>query len=153
MPKSQYALIIALPEGTVNHYLLSASQVAIGRGDGNSIVIDWETISTRHCCLKRSKAGFDLIDLDSTNGTKRKGETVRDKPVALTHGDSLVFGTNVKARFVELEEILEQEAPPAASDGTRTQRLELNPKLPEMPSINPVAAAVAKAGKARNRVG
>lgn len=151
MPKSQYALIIALPEGTVNHYLLSASEITIGRGEGNAIVIDWETISNRHCRLRRRETGFELVDLGSTNGTKCKGDPVRDQPVRLAHGDTLVFGTNVKARYVELEEILDREAPAQPSQGAVTQRLKVNPRLPEMPSINPVAAAVAKAGKARNQ--
>jgi pSer/pThr/pTyr-binding forkhead associated (FHA) protein len=151
MSQSQYALIVALPEGTIHHYLLSAKEITIGRGEGNAIVLDWETVSSRHCCLKRTEKGFDLIDLNSTNGTKLKGEPVSEKPVSLSHGDAMVIGTNVKARFVELEEITEQEKKTPANQGGRTQRLQVTPKLPEMPSINPVAAAVAKAGKQGGR--
>lgn len=147
MATTHYALIVALPEGTIHHYLLSGAEITIGRGDENAIVLDWETVSSRHCLLKRTDKGFDLLDLNSTNGTKHKGDRLRDKPVSLAHGDSLVIGTNVKARFVELEEVLDKKKKSSSGPGSRTQRLQITPKLPEMPSINPVAAAVAKAGK------
>lgn len=146
MPKSHYALIVALPEGTIHHYLLSGEKISIGRGEENAIILDWETVSSRHCVLKRTEKGFDLLDLNSTNGTKFKGSPVGEKPVSLSHGDSLVIGTNVKARFVELQEAVEKEKK-SSSPGSRTQQIQIAPKLPEMPSINPVAAAVAKAGK------
>lgn len=147
MTSSRYCLVVALPEGSVKHFLLSADEVTIGRGSGSAIVLDWETISNRHCLIRRAGDGFEIVDLGSTNGTKVKGQTVKDSPIALSDGDAIAIGPNVKARLVAIEEITNEDTEKNSEDGSRTQRLKVNPKLPEMPSINPVAAAVAKAGK------
>jgi pSer/pThr/pTyr-binding forkhead associated (FHA) protein len=148
MAKTKHCLVVALPEGSVRHFLLSADKITIGRSDKNSIVLDWETVSSRHCTLRKRGRVYEVIDNGSTNGTRLRGEVVKDEARTLKGGDSLVLGTNVKARLVEVEEILEAPSGPSA-DGPKTQSIDTNPKFPAMPSINPVAAAVAKASKAR----
>lgn len=144
MPEPKHCLVVALPEGTVRHFLLSAETVTIGRTEGNAIVLDWETVSSRHCELTRRGRRYEVVDLGSTNGTKLRGESVGETPMTIRAGDSLVIGLNVKARLVELEEILDDDAD-ARTDGSRT--LKLVADLPAMPEINPVAAAVARATK------
>lgn len=148
MANTKHCLVIALPEGSVKHFLLSADKITIGRSEENSIVLDWETVSSRHCTLRKRGRRYEVVDNGSTNGTRLRGDVVKDEARTLRSGDSLVIGTNVKARLVEVEEIIDEPTLDSA-DGPKTQSINTNPKLPAMPSINPVAAAVAKASKGR----
>lgn len=149
MPNTKLCLIVALPEGSVSHYLLSAETITIGRVPGNSIVLDWETVSSQHCTLHRRGRRYEVVDQGSTNGTKLRGETVGEEPMTIRTGDSLVIGLNVKARLVEVEEIVDVDSTEKRPNGATTRKLEPTPKLPAMPEINPVAAAVAKAAKTK----
>ncbi len=146
MPNTRYCLLIALPEGTVKHYLLSADSVTIGRAEANSIVLDWETVSGGHCELRRKGRQYEIRDLGSTNGTQLNGKPLGREPHQLSGSDILVIGLNVKVRLVVMEEIKNSVPKEALVSGAATQRL-FDKSLPPMPSINPVAAAVAKASK------
>ncbi len=146
MPEPKYCLILTQPDGSVKHYLIGADKVTIGRSAGNSIVLDWETVSGTHCEFRKSKEGVEIADLGSTNGTQFNGKELGKEPRLLKDTDSLVIGLKVKARVVVLEELTPPPKKKEAVSGSTTQKL-VDPKLPPMPSINPVAAAVAKASK------
>jgi pSer/pThr/pTyr-binding forkhead associated (FHA) protein len=149
MANTKHCLVIALPEGSVQHYLLSAREITIGRSAENSIVLDWDTVSSRHCTLRLRGKRYEVTDNGSTNGTVLRGESVKDEPRVLRNGDSLVIGLNVKARLVSMEEITDPPSGEEPVDGAATRKLKSSPNLPAMPSINPVAAAVAKAGRGK----
>lgn len=148
MPAPKHGLIVEFPGGAVRHYLLSADRVMLGRRDDCGIVLDIDTVSGNHCEIRKSPDGFRVVDLGSTNGTKRNGERVGPKGLDLQTGDSLRIGLDVRASFVKLIEVLESPIPDEPDDGGKTRRLQ-SPKLPAMPKINPVAAAVAKAAKGK----
>lgn len=138
-----YNLIVELPGSPPRYYQLSAAAIRLGRVEGNAIVVEEEAVSARHCELHRTTSGgYEVRDLESTNGTRLNGESLGPEPRELRDGDVLLLGGTAKVRFVRVHEIRDRvvAAPPKA--GSVTMRL-------ERPAINPVAAAVAKAARAK----
>ena len=65
--------------------------LAIGRGEGNDLVLDDPSLSRNHARLRMVKGGAFLEDLGSRNGSRVNGEPIRRvQPVAA--GDELQFG-------------------------------------------------------------
>lgn len=141
-----FNLVVEVPGEPARHYFLNADRISIGREVGNAIVIAEDTISSRHCELRRSGTRFGIVDSGSTNGTKLNGETVDGEAQELRNGDRLSFGPDVKARFVRVTEVGEVKKEELPESGAVTRKL-AKKKPSERPSINPVAAAVAKASR------
>jgi pSer/pThr/pTyr-binding forkhead associated (FHA) protein len=151
-PKPLHCLVVELPGHPARHYLLASAGIRLGRVEGNAIVVAEDAVSATHCELRRTPSGgYALADLGSTNGTRLNGERVGADPVELRDGDVLVLGIAAMARFVRLQEIRDH-AEPRPVDGAATRRLE-TPEMPPRPAINPVAAAVAKAARAKAKTG
>ena len=55
---------------------LDADEVSIGRGVKNHIVIHDNEVSREHCRLVRLLEGYELHDLQSSNGTFVNGQRV-----------------------------------------------------------------------------
>ena len=106
MPK----LSIALEDAKVTHEL-TEEKITLGRAPDNLIQIDDSSVSSRHAQLLLVGDRYQLVDLDSTNGTRVNGETVTE--VFLKVGDRLRFG-KVEARY-ESEKTGEAQA--LARDG------------------------------------
>lgn len=151
-PKPIYNLVVEIPGMPARHYLLGAAKIRLGRVEGNAVVVAEDAVSAAHCELRRTPAGgYALADLGSTNGTRLNGEPVGQEAIELRDGDVLVLGIAAKARYVRVHELRDRAAEPAP-DGSATRRLEV-PEMPPRPAINPVAAAMAKAAKARAKAG
>ncbi|HVA80758.1 MAG TPA: FHA domain-containing protein [Candidatus Binataceae bacterium] len=70
-------------------YALLKDELTLGRGEDNDIVIPHASISRTHARLLKRNGGFELMDLNSTNGT-----FVEDQPV---HGSAfLSSGSQVR---------------------------------------------------------
>ncbi len=50
-------------------YSLMKDEISIGRGEDNDVVIPHASVSRRHARLMRRDGGFELMDLNSTNGS------------------------------------------------------------------------------------
>ncbi len=148
MSKAIFNLVVELPGAPVRYYQLGAGIIKIGRGDKNGIILEEDTVSSRHGELRRTESGFEIADLGSTNGTRLNGESVGAEPRELHEGDILVFGHTVKARYVRVIQICDKAAKEPVPPGSLTRKLERSP-APARPAINPVAAAVAKAARAK----
>jgi pSer/pThr/pTyr-binding forkhead associated (FHA) protein len=147
--KPLHCLVIELPGSPPRHFLLNAATIRLGRVGGNAIVVEEDAVSARHCELRRTASGYQIVDLGSTNGTRLNGEALGAEPRDLHDGDVLLLGIAAKARFVRVHEIRDKaEAPPVP--GSSTRRLEPQ-EMPPRPAINPVAAAVAKASRGNPR--
>jgi len=147
-PKPLHSLVIELPGSPPRHYLLSAPSIRLGRVEGNAIVVEEEAVSARHCELRRTASGaYEIHDLGSTNGTRLNGESIGSDPRELHDGDLLLLGLAAKARFVRVIEIRDKVEPTDPAPGSMTKRLVR--QAPTGPTINPVAAAVAKAARAK----
>jgi hypothetical protein len=51
-----------------SEYSLMKDEITIGRGEDNDVVIPHASVSRRHARLMRRDGGFELMDLNSTNG-------------------------------------------------------------------------------------
>jgi FHA domain/von Willebrand factor type A domain len=52
-----------------SEYSLMKDEISIGRGEDNDVVIPHASISRQHARLMRRDGGFELMDLNSTNGS------------------------------------------------------------------------------------
>lgn len=97
-------VIITVPDKEPQPYRFSLNRktVAIGRGSDNDIVIDCGSISTHHALMERIPGGFQLRDLNSTNGTKFNGR--RSTRIALTDGIHAQLGDVTFAFMLSSEE-------------------------------------------------
>ncbi|MEO0375460.1 MAG: EAL domain-containing protein [Cyanobacteria bacterium P01_A01_bin.17] len=97
---------------------LEASSHSIGRDPTNSIVLASKAVSRQHALLLRvtsadaSSFGFLLIDGDlqgkrSTNGIKINGKKQFSR--RLKGGDCILFGNQVKARYLNLQPLSDAE--------------------------------------------
>ncbi len=167
-------MVFSLPYGETKHYSLNTDKVRIGRGAGNQITIPSGCISTCHCEILRGEAGsFSLVDLGSKNGTEINGiKAVKDVEIPLKDGDYILFGQTVYGQIIAvsniasddeaevgmvLAELTKQSEIPSShlqqESGDTTQKIikaapvDIDDEHAE-PTINPVAAAVAKATRA-----
>jgi len=91
-------LMTVNPTGPVPvEYSLFKDEVTVGRGEDNDIVIPHASVSRAHARLMKRNGAYELMDLNSTNGT-----FVDDQ--RLTGSQSLVNGTRV--RFGDVQFIL-----------------------------------------------
>ena len=102
---------IALEDDKATHELTD-EKITIGRAPDNLIQIDDPSVSSRHAHLLLVGERYQLIDLDSTNGTRLNDETITE--AFLKVGDRVRFG-NVEARY-ESEKTGEAQALPEADE-------------------------------------
>ena len=140
---------ITVPEKNAQPYRfkLERELVTLGRGSGNDIVMDSESVSVKHAEMKRVKGGYELLDVGSTNGIKVDGE--RELLVPLKPGMSLKLGEVVFdfALTDEELEILTEETPDEEKPAEGTMEKKLPTPTPEKvtPRATPEPAAIAGA--------
>ena len=73
-------------------FALEEDEVSIGRDLSNSFSLNDPSVSRHHCLIRKSGSsnGFQVIDLESYNGTFVNGVPVAEQP--LTHGDQISLG-------------------------------------------------------------
>ena len=72
-------------------YGLTRNTVIIGRNDGVDVSVADPSVSGHHARIINGSDGFDIEDLNSTNGTFLRGERI--KRARLKNGDRLLVGT------------------------------------------------------------
>ncbi len=101
-------------------YPLSDDRIKVGRGSKNHIVIDDNEVSREHLQLVRVSSGYELHDLNSSNGTFVNGHQVRDvwllqSRCIIELGDSITFEYRTD-RPTEEGLVIEDTTPEAESD-------------------------------------
>ncbi len=76
---------------------LVGDELIIGRSSDADIQIDRDSVSRRHARLSRNDAGWQVADLQSTNGTYVNDEQARERQLA--DGDSLKIGNAIFRYF------------------------------------------------------
>jgi hypothetical protein len=105
--------IASLTGGTAQEvWPLFEEEYLVGRADGNAIVINDSTVSSKHARIFRGADGFYLEDLQSRNGTFVNGEPVTQKRRLADH-DVIRFG-----RMIVTFNIASDVVPNATSAGT-----------------------------------
>jgi pSer/pThr/pTyr-binding forkhead associated (FHA) protein len=76
-------VIITVPDQTPQPYRfqLDRQAVQLGRGSDNDIAINCGSVSVRHAVMERISGGYQIRDLDSTNGTKLDGSRLAIIPL------------------------------------------------------------------------
>jgi hypothetical protein len=67
--------------------------LSLGRTNDNDIVIRGDAISRRHCEIRQTEEGYNLIDLGSRNGTHVNGARVTEQKLSM--GDRITLGDAV----------------------------------------------------------
>ena len=70
---------------------MNEDQVSIGRESASSISLSHNSVSRRHCLIKRTGDEFVICDLDSFNGTFVNGVPVKEQ--TLVHADQIKIGS------------------------------------------------------------
>jgi Nif-specific regulatory protein len=70
---------------------LDGDQVSIGRESASTIPLSHNSVSRRHCLIKRTGNDFVISDLDSFNGTFVNGVPVKEQTLA--HADQIKIGS------------------------------------------------------------
>ncbi|MCU0752329.1 MAG: FHA domain-containing protein [Akkermansiaceae bacterium] len=85
-------VIITVPGKSPQPYRFQLDRrlVTLGRGSNNDIVIDCGSVSVSHAQMCRVEGGYELRDLESTNGIKQDGE--RRPVIPLHSGMSIHLG-------------------------------------------------------------
>jgi hypothetical protein len=78
-------------------FLLRKSVTTLGRSLENDIILESSEVSRAHARIELQQDGMRIIDLDSTNGTRVNGRSVRSQ--GLKSGDQIQFG-NLTARII-----------------------------------------------------
>src|SRR5579885_2162850 len=133
--------------------LLGTTEVSVGRDDTNSVAIDDAAASRRHFVIRRAGERFQLMDLDSRNGTFVNGVLVRER--ILEDNDEIRVGSSVFL-FRKRENA---EAAATARDGVLSDTatllrsgdsIFLNPRKLEETLISARTAAGSGAGRPRH---
>jgi len=90
-PAGLSAASIVLADGS--RVVLGPEPITIGRLPESTIVLHDSNASRRHAEIRRSGSDVVVVDLDSTNGTRVNGATIRER--VLGDGDQVVIGTTV----------------------------------------------------------
>ena len=104
IPKMKnYSLIVSMPDAEPTLFELKGDRVGLGREVDNQICLKMDEVSSSHCEFRKvAGGGYEVVDLDSTNGTRVNGKKIEKH--ALVDGDRLLIGEVLPAHFVELAE-------------------------------------------------
>jgi pSer/pThr/pTyr-binding forkhead associated (FHA) protein len=78
------------PDVPVTFRLLPGSIKTLGRAQAADFIVDAALVSRVHCRFTLDKAGLDVEDLGSTNGTFVNGHRIKRAP--LLQGDKIKIG-------------------------------------------------------------
>lgn len=129
-------LSLTTTDGTELSFELTENVHSLGRLGENDLHVPDASVSSRHAELHRQKDGnYELVDLESTNGTRVGGETI--ERVVLTGGETITFG-QVQAVYTgdataaSAAPGAETEAEPQERPGTQPASLEAVAALGEI---------------------
>ncbi|MEM9192979.1 MAG: GGDEF domain-containing protein [Myxococcota bacterium] len=74
-------------------HVLGDEPVFLGRGSENTMVLENDSVSRRHCRIEKRGRSYYLVDLDSTNGSYVNDELCSE--IQLRRGDQLKVGDTI----------------------------------------------------------
>jgi len=72
---------------------LESGELSIGRDETNALRLQEPLVSRRHCVIRETTQGYQVADLESTNGTLVNGVPIKRQ--RLSHGDHVRVGDSV----------------------------------------------------------
>lgn len=97
LPQATPCLVILRGRHLTDQCVLDRPVTRIGRGANSDLVLRDPTVSSDHAKLEKTAEGYVLTDLQSSNGTRVRGERIRE-PVRLDDGEVFFLG-NIKVVF------------------------------------------------------
>jgi len=92
--REREAMLVVLSGPAAGRELsLDHPRLTVGRGADVDLRFDDDAMSHSHAALEYADGGFRIVDLESTNGTRVNGASVRIAD--LDHGDRLELGEHV----------------------------------------------------------
>ncbi len=101
-------------------YRLTEVKLTLGRDNSNTVQIGDATVSKKHCAIEAANGRFELIDLESHNGTFVNGIPVKRR--LLVDGDVIRVGTS-ELLFLTREETPDQDVELQFSDEATQESL------------------------------
>lgn len=149
-------LIVQRGEDIGRRFDLDTTQLTIGRGADNDLVLNDPMVSRYHAILKRQGSRYSLIDLGSSNPVVINDQSLEPgNPQQLTHRDVIFIGKTVfsfQHRAAGMGNA--QSAPPASkpmhNDVAATQMVgqrDFEPPTPPPPSRNAAPSMGAADGR------
>jgi transcriptional regulator with GAF, ATPase, and Fis domain len=83
---------------------LTDGQFSIGRDESNQLCLIDLGVSRKHCTIQQTELQFELIDLDSHNGTFVNGIPIRRKTIG--HGDTIKIGNSELLFLIQEGEVV-----------------------------------------------
>lgn len=106
-----FHLIVSYPDRDPVAHKIEGESVRLGRSPDNEIQVLIREISTSHCKFQKADQGYEIVDLESTNGTKVNGTKVAaGERTALQDGDEVFLGQTITTYFAVLPEGTEVDA-------------------------------------------
>ena len=91
-------------------YPLTLEENSIGRLPENDVVLVSTRVSRRHAVVLKGAEGVAVVDVGSSNGTRRNGEPLQPRsPSALTPGDRIEFAEEVALYHESLPDLWRDE--------------------------------------------
>src|SRR5215470_1627702 len=92
LPRPEAILRIVMRDGSVAERDLNQSEVAIGKGPQNDIILADALVSSAHAVIRFEDGVYKIIDLGSRNGTLVNDARLGAEPRAIQHGDLIKMG-------------------------------------------------------------
>ena len=90
MAQPHGTLILTLANGSEQAFTINKNLVSLGRSAANDVSVPDAKVSRFHAHLQSSQGQWVLIDLDSSNGTRVKGQQITR--IDLSPGDVIAMG-------------------------------------------------------------
>ncbi len=101
-------------------YRLIGVKLTVGRDNSNSVQVGDATVSKKHCAIEAADGSFELVDLESHNGTFVNGIPVKRR--SLVHGDVIRVGTS-ELLFLTRDETQDEDVELQYSDESTQESL------------------------------
>ena len=131
-----FELTIAEGKGRGQRFEFEATDVTIGRGVENDVVLNDAGVSRNHARIKQQGQAWVLSDNGSSNGTELNGAVI-EQPTTLRTGDRIGVGP-ITFRFdAQVAAPVLRSVPPPAAGGEQETRITNAPKTGAAPAPAP----------------
>jgi two-component system cell cycle response regulator len=102
--RDQYTLTLLTGVEAGMVHGIDGDETVLGRGHGCHVRVDDSGLSRRHCRIVKTAEGYQIEDLDSTNGTSVDGDPVKGRH-KLHDGARILMGRDTVLKFAVQDEL------------------------------------------------
>jgi len=105
-------LDLMFKDKVLKHIETDQSEITIGRGNNNDIIIDNLAVSKEHAAIVKLPDGYGLVDLNSTNGTLLNDKDIQKASLApqdrITIGKHTLSITSIDDAKASVEDLADK---------------------------------------------